>query len=1195
MRTISSILCALSFSGAPTTATAESFYQNPNGLFSTRPSEKKSLQTIDRFGPVGIGIELIQPAFTMRIKNVEEGSPAAETGLLKKGQIIESINGQKLADIDPRIQLGQILAAAEASDGLVQFVVKGESKPVTVEIPVLGAYSKTWPLDCPKSDKIVRQVADYLSRPESTEGLGGIGMLFLLSTGDDKDLEVVREWARNVKPHSYPWYIGYGGIPLTECYLRTGDPKILENIQDWVDNAARTQHNDAWAGRGSALTSYGSGHLNASGTCVVTFLLLARECGADVPDHTFDGALRHFYRYVGRGNNPYGDDRPEVGFVDNGKNGKLAFAMAAAAAMAGEDSLYAKGRDLCAMQSFYTTTFMLHGHTGGGIGEIWRSAAMGLLYDKKPAQYRDFMDKRKWHYDLSRRYDGSFGIIGGGGYDKEQWGIAYPLTYTMPRKTLRITGAPPTKFSKRYELPKQPWGTEADNAFLSLEAVPGKDGKKQDLSGETLARDSSMPFLRRFHGEEQPSDDDIRRYIHHPDYCIRFVAAMKTVGVNSGYIGWRKPGGKVRSELVMEFLQHDDPRVRQIMFKAIAQTGGVSDEIFELAVKAIKNDRESWSIKDVALQIIGKGTAEQIIPLVDTLLPYLKHEEAWLRNAALTALTPVAGHEVCFDRVLPAIGELVRTNQRVSVTRGFAPAIRAQIKDAGPAVQALATKTLRETYTGYAGKTISVGGQNLKPTYEFHLEAIAESLADVPGGLDALYEIAKQRKPNEILPYKEFFLAADSSKFGPKLKSAIKPIIMDELVPEFVGKNRVRLRELAAAENQSARPGGKSDVLDGLAALYDRAGFTDFDWTMFADLRTAEWSYHSFDPVPAEQVPFDQLITRYREVTLPKGMDNWFTSGFDPAKSGWKKGKSPFGNYDGKLPSRPITKCSDDCVGPHCFGATPVNTLWEKEILLMRGTFKIPPLKDGHRYRIMINDGNHVGAGGGHIIYINGKALIETKQGNGRGSGGVPKGAFITREFLNDFKGQDVTIALKTFIRYNDKYKVKPTVKTPQGKISLHLEEQKLPPMGDDLVTKSATVVPMLSSEWQANLNPEDASQNPDEFLFRWDGNFRQNQRLAGTWNLITEVDEIQEFDPEAKNPKARRPDFTTITFQENGSTDSPTRVWSGDTLMDLDKYQALKVSISLDGEIEYLFIEAGGFSNRHKPDWKSKWYVFSR
>ena len=71
----------------------------------------------------------------------------------------------------------------------------------------------------------------------------------------------------------------------------------------------------------------------------------------------------------------------QYGFVDNGKNGNLAFAMAAAASLTpnGEQSVYAGARDAAAMTSFYTTTFMLHGHTGGGIGEIWRSAAMGLL------------------------------------------------------------------------------------------------------------------------------------------------------------------------------------------------------------------------------------------------------------------------------------------------------------------------------------------------------------------------------------------------------------------------------------------------------------------------------------------------------------------------------------------------------------------------------------------------------------------------------------------------------------------------------------------------------------------------------------------------------------------------------------------------------------------------------------------------
>ena len=609
----------------------------------------------------------------------------------------------------------------------------------------------------------------------------------------------------------------------------------MANIQKWVDNAAKSQHNDAWAGRGSALTSYGNGHLNAAGTHVVTFLMLAKECGAEVSDRLLLRSLRHFFRYAGRGNNPYGDNHPEVGFVDNGKNGKLAFAMAAAAALTpdGENSLYAQARDVCAIQSFYTTTFMLHGHTGGGIGEIWRSAAMGLLHDKKPKQYREFMDNRQWHYDLSRRFDGSFGILGGAGYDKELWGVAYPLSYTIPRKTLRITGAPPTRFSKPYQLPKQLWGTKADNLFLSLEAVPDKQGKKQDLSGETLAKDSSLAFIRRFHGAEQPSDDEIRRYIHHQEHNIRNIAAFKALGINSGYIGWKAPGGKMRKDLVMEFLKHHDPRVRRVMFGAILnKPDAINAEVFELAVKAVKDSAESWWVKDAALQVIGRGSADQIVSLLNLLLPYLKHEEDWLKNAALTALTPVAADERCYKRVLPAIGNLIRKNQRVSVTRGLAGGIRSRIKAAGPAVQKLAAETLEETFTGYAGSKTAPGGLDTTSTFEFHLEAIAGSLADVPGGLDVLYEIARQRKPNEILPYKDFFLNADSSQFGPKLKKAIQPIIMDELIPEFVGRNRAKLHQFSAGEIQSGYAGGSRDAVDGLVALYDRADHKEYDWKM---------------------------------------------------------------------------------------------------------------------------------------------------------------------------------------------------------------------------------------------------------------------------------------------------------------------------------------------------------------------------
>jgi len=1189
------IFCIFTLGFSTLVAGAQSFYREANALFSTRPDATKSLQNIKRFGPVGMGIDLIQPAFTMRISHIEMGSPAAASGKLSEGQVIDSINGKKLADIDPRIQLGEILADAEASDGILRFAIRGIADPVTVKVPVLGAYSKTWPLNCPKSDKIVRQVADYLSRPDTQKGLAGIGMLFLLSTGDAGDLEVVRQWARDVKPHRYPWYIGYGGIPLAECYLRTGDPKILDNIQIGVENADKSQHNDGWAGRGSALTSYGQGHLNAAGTHVVTFLMLAKECGADVPDRLLLRSLRHFYRYAGRGNNPYGDDRPEVGFVDNGKNGKLAFAMAAAAALTpdGENSIYAKARDVCAIQSFYTTAFMLHGHTGGGIGEIWRSAAMGLMRGKKPKQYRDFMDNRKWHYDLSRRFDGSFGILGGSGYDKEQWGVAYPLAYTITRKTLRIAGAPRTKFSKPYQLPKQLWGTEADNAFLSFEAVPDKEGKKQDLSKETLGMDSSLAFIRRFHGSEQPTDEEIRRYVHHQEHNIRNIAAFKALGINSGYIGWKAAGGKVRMELVMEFLQHHDPRVRRVMFAAILSKPDIlNTEIFNLAVQAVKDVKESWWVKDAALQLIGRGSVDQIIPHVDLLLPYLEHEEDWLKNAALTALTPVVADERCYQKILPAIGDLIRKNQRVSVTRGLAGGIRAKIKAAGPEVQKLAAETLEETFTGYAGSKTAPGGLDTTSTFEFHLEAIAESLADVPGGLDVLYEISRQRKPEEILPYKEFFLKADSSGFGAKLKKAINPIIMEELIPEYVGRNRATLKQLAGGEIQSGYPGGSRDSIDGLVALYDRAGYKDYGWKMFMDLRNAEWAYHSFDPIASEQVPFDQLITRYRKVTLPKGLEDWFAA--DHASPSWKRAQSPFGHYMGKLPTGPVHKCGSGCVGPGCYGATKINTFWEEEVLLLRQHFEVPSVKPGHRYRLRVNDGNHVGSGGGHVIYINGEQLIETQKCNGRGSGGRPKGAYITRDFMDDFKGGKVCITVMTFLRNNDKYKVKPSKPVPQGKFSLHIEEQKLPPMEDELVFKSASIVPMLSTEWQDRQDPEDREKSASAVKYRWDGRFVNNPKISGSWKVIAQVGDVTDFDP-AKKTRVNRPPFSSLNLKEGGRTDSPVWAWSGDILMDLTKFQALKMkSQNLDGK-DYLFVEVGGFGARSKPGWKSQLLVLAR
>ena len=85
------------------------------------------------------------------------------------------------------------------------------------------------------------------------------------------------------------------------------------------------------------------------------------------------------------------------------------------------------------------------------------------------------------------------------------------------------------------------------------------------------------------------------------------MAANKVLGINSGYIGWRSPGGSVRKALMLELLRHQDPRVRRAMFGAINKRPDVLDrEVFDLAVHSVKDPKESWWVKDAALQIIGK-------------------------------------------------------------------------------------------------------------------------------------------------------------------------------------------------------------------------------------------------------------------------------------------------------------------------------------------------------------------------------------------------------------------------------------------------------------------------------------------------------------------------------------------------------------------------------------------------------------
>lgn len=1001
-------------------------YYQRDALFSKRPKADAELSNLTRVGPIGIGLDLLQPAFTMRVKTVEAGSPAASAGI-KLGMVIESINGERLAAIDPRIQLGDWITEAEAGNGELRMQVVdqpgGKSRQLVVKIPVMGRYSKTWPLDCPKSDNIVRNYAEYLKKPGANQGFAGIGMLFLLSTGEQSDLEHVRKWARAQKGSaSYPWHIGYGGLALCEYYLRTGDSEVLPAIQKMVDRLVETENFGGWAGRGgTASLSYGGGggHLNAGGTLCLGYLMLAKECGADVPEDTLIRVLKRFYRYSGRGNVPYGKGKPEGGFTDNGKNGKLAFSMAAAASLdpKGEDSIYARARDASAQFAFYSTSFMLHGHTGGGIGEIWRSASMGLVHDDLPTQYREFMDNRRWHYELSRRFDGSFAILGGERYDNTEWGAGYALTYTVPRKTLQLTGAPRSPYSKPHSLPDRPWGTAEDDDFQLIEPATNSKGDDYDLSTETFLKHTGLGILRRLAG--QINEATLRTYMHHPDIVVRGTAA-KSIGSHG-------------EGVLMEFLKYEDARVRRAALQGLNGHASslLSRAVFDHVIQMVKNPEESWFVKELALSILGKAPSDWVVEEVDLIVSFLKHEEWWLQQSALAALLPIATDKRVYGKVLPAIGQLLQSNYQFAVSGPvrWGP-LAGQLKTAPENVQELARKSFKEAYLNFeeykhpSEKVVSV----VNP---MNLEAIADSISKLPGGYDTLYQIGKQQNPEEDLPFRKVFLEANPKDLSPELKKLVDESVGGNLIPAYIAKHK----EVLVRESRSEPV--KRGAMGGLLELYNKVGVDQYNWQDHGPKPTEmSWSYHSFDPKEKFMEPDDRL-GRYREVSFPPGMENWFEKSFDAKDAGWETGLAPFGAADGVKGY--IAGSDRECDMSFCKCNDPIQTLWEKDVVLLQGTFDFPTFEEGCRYRLLHSGISRVGSGGGYRIYVNGKLFHEDKTGVDRRGGGRPEGKIITRDWWPEFEGGQVTLSAISFKKHH------PRSKKYGGNIAFFMQRMKVP------------------------------------------------------------------------------------------------------------------------------------------------------
>ena len=240
----------------------------------------------------------------------------------------------------------------------------------------------------------------------------------------------------------------------------------------------------------------------------------------------------------------------------------------------------------------------------------------------------------------------------------------------------------------------------------------------------------------------------------------------------------------------------------------------------------------------------------------------------------------------------------------------------------------------------------------------------------------------------------------------------LKPIIRHGLAPEFIAQHSEALaRAFGDPDSQT------ETALNGLVALYNTIGVHDYDWQPFGPIRTdMEWDYHTFDPVeqPAPGTERNRL-GRYREVTYPAGMENWHKPAFNATAAGWKRSRAPFASLNGEL------KAPGRCIGGFCGCGEEPNTLWEHEVLLKRGTFKVPAIESGYVYRILIGGMSHVSFGDGARVYLNGDLIYSRRTAVDRRMGGVAIGTVIGKEWWPAFEKGQVHLAATSFLKYYER------------------------------------------------------------------------------------------------------------------------------------------------------------------------------
>lgn len=213
-------------------------------------------------GPTGIRAQITHKhptAFTVRF--VFSKSPAA--GKIKPGDVIVGANGKTMTTAHqfgrrtvsgwdgPMTAMAILIEEAQGKDGKLELIVwpkgnKKDEKKVEIQIATPGRFSKTFPYNCERSDKLMIDLCDFLVQEYEREGkfgrphAHGAAILALMASGENKYSKLIRSVMSKYEGKRYDpengggfptWGWGYDGVVMGEYYMLTKDKKLVPAME----------------------------------------------------------------------------------------------------------------------------------------------------------------------------------------------------------------------------------------------------------------------------------------------------------------------------------------------------------------------------------------------------------------------------------------------------------------------------------------------------------------------------------------------------------------------------------------------------------------------------------------------------------------------------------------------------------------------------------------------------------------------------------------------------------------------------------------------------------------------------------------------------------------------------------------------------------------------------------------------------